>query len=142
MINQISVFLENRPGQLLKVTDILTENSINIRAINIAETSDYGILRLVCDQSEKALKLLTENGFMATLSQVVAVAVPDEVGGLHKLLEAVTKENVDIEYMYSIFGKTDGLAYMIFKVNEPEQLKNALDKNGFETADKTKLSIE
>lgn len=141
MLNQISVFLENRAGQLLKVTNILSENNINIRAVNIAETSDYGILRLVCEQSEKALSIIKQSGFTATMAKVVAAAVPDRAGGLNELLNVIANEDIDIEYMYSIFGKKAGLAYMIFKVEQPEILWEVLEKNGFDVADGSSLSI-
>lgn len=141
MITQISVFLENRSGQLAQITEILSENGINIRAINIAETSDYGVLRFVSDNSAKSLEILNQNGFVATSAKVVAVAVPDRSGGLNELLNTVKDKSVDINYMYSIFGKTDGLAYMIFKVDNPEMLTDAFESAGFGTADGKSLGI-
>lgn len=139
MLKQISVFLENRSGQLASITDILSSNGINIRAINIAETSDYGVLRFVSDNSEKSIEVLKENGFVATKADVVAVAVPDRAGGLNELLKTV--KEIQIEYMYSIFGKTDGLAYMIFKVEDPQALTSAFERAGLITADGSALGI-
>ena len=141
MLNQISVFLENRSGQLAQITDILSENGIDIRAINIAEVSDYGVLRFVSDNSAKSLEVLKENGFVVTSAKVVAVAVPDKTGGLNELLKTVKDKNIDINYMYSIFGKTDGLAYMIFKVENPEELVAAFGECGLTIADGKALGI-
>lgn len=141
MLTQISVFLENRSGQLAQITQILSENGINIRAINIAETSDYGVLRFVSDNSAKSIEVLNENGFIATTAKVVAIAVPDRAGGLNELLEAIKESDTDINYMYSIFGKTDGLAYMIFKVEKPELLEEIFSSAGFTAADGKALGI-
>ena len=141
MLTQISVFLENRSGQLVGITEILTENGVNIRAINIAETSDYGILRLVVDNSEKAYSVLTARGFIVKAADIVAAAVPDCVGGLNRLLIAISGNGIDIDYMYSIFGKTDGLAYMIVKVSDPAALTALLEKEGFKIAEKSALGI-
>ena len=142
MLTQISIFLENRSGQLVQITEILSQNNVNIRAINIAETSDYGILRLVADDSEKAYSALIENGFVATRAEIVAAAVPDSVGGLNRLLVAIAEENIDIDYMYSIFGKSDGMAYMIFKVADPAALTKTLLDKGFTVDDGKAIGIK
>lgn len=141
MLTQISVFLENRSGQLVGITEMLTKNNINIRAINIAETNDYGILRLVVDDSEKAYTVLENNGFIVKKAEIVAAAVPDRVGGLNRLLTAIAGHNIDIDYMYSIFGKSDGLAYMIFKVTDPKAFTAIIEKEGFSIAERSALGI-
>lgn len=141
MLTQISVFLENRSGQLVGITEMLTKSNINIRAINIAETNDYGILRLVVDDSEKAYSVLEDNGFIVKKADIVAAAVPDRVGGLNRLLTAISGHGIDIDYMYSIFGKSDGLAYMIFKVSDPKALTAVLEKEGFSIAERSALGI-
>ena len=141
MLKQLSVFLENRSGQLVQITEILTKSGVNIRAINIAETNDYGVLRLVVDNSEKALSVLKDEGFIVKTANIVAAAVPDSVGGLNKLLLSISKHDIDIDYMYSIFGKSDGLAYMIFKVKNPDQLINVLQKDGYNIAGPEALGI-
>ncbi len=141
MLKQLSVFLENRSGQLVQITEILTKSGVNIRAINIAETNDYGVLRLVVDDSEKALSVLKDEGFIVKTANIVAAAVPDSVGGLNKLLLSISKHDIDIDYMYSIFGKSDGLAYMIFKVKNPDQLINVLQKDGYNIAGPEALGI-
>ena len=125
-ITQISIFLENRAGQLSEITKILSENSIDLKALNIAETADYGILRIISDDSDKAAKLLRDNGFIVTETPVAAAAVPNKAGGLNDLLNIISKEEIDIEYMYSVFGQNDGLAYMIFKVKDVEAFISVL----------------
>lgn len=126
-IQQISVFLENRAGQLLDVTKALAENQIDMQAINIAETADYGIARLIVDTPKKAMKILQEKGFILRLTPVVQATVPDRPGGLNELLTAVAEAGIDIEYMYSAFqGQKNGLAYMVFRVEDTEHLDKVL----------------
>ncbi|MDD7614886.1 MAG: amino acid-binding protein [Oscillospiraceae bacterium] len=141
-ITQISIFLENRAGQLSEITKILSENSIDLKALNIAETADYGILRIISDDSDKAAKLLRDNGFIVTETPVAAAAVPNKAGGLNDLLNIISKEEIDIEYMYSVFGQKDGLAYMIFKVKDVEAFISVLEKYFITVADNSDLGIK
>lgn len=141
-ITQISIFLENRAGQLSEITKILSENSIDLKALNIAETADYGILRIISDDSDKAAKLLRDNGFIVTETPVAAAAVPNKAGGLNDLLNIISKEEIDIEYMYSVFGQKDGLAYMIFKVKYVEAFISVLEKYFITVADNSDLGIK
>lgn len=141
-ITQISIFLENRAGQLSEITKILSENSIDLKALNIAETADYGILRIISDDSDKAAKLLRDNGFIVTETPVAAAAVPNKAGGLNELLNIISKEEIDIEYMYSVFGQKDGLAYMIFKVKDVETFVSVLKKYFVTVADNSDLGIK
>ena len=104
-IQQISVFLENRAGQLAEITTILADNQINMRALHIAETSDYGVLRMIVDRPQKTASLLLEHGFVLSMTPVLAVVVPDEPGALGKILTLLAKESIDIEYVYSVFGQ-------------------------------------
>ena len=127
IIQQISVFLENRAGQLLDVTKALAENQIDMQAINIAETADYGIARLIVDTPKRAMTILQEKGFILRLTPVVQATVPDRPGGLNELLAAVAEAGIDIEYMYSAFqGQKNGLAYMVFRVEDTERLDKVL----------------
>jgi len=127
IIQQISVFLENRAGQLLDVTRVLAENQIDMQAINIAETADYGIARLIVDSPKKATGILQEKGFILRLTPVVQATVPDRPGGLNELLAAVSEAGIDIEYMYSAFqGQRNGLAYMVFRVEDTQRLDKVL----------------
>ena len=142
MIQQISVFLENRKGQLGEITGILAENGIDLRAINIAETADYGILRLIADDPRKAAAVLSEQDFVVSVTPVVAVEVNDKVGGLHSVLKIITDADIDIGYMYSSFGKKDGAAYMIFRVSEPDKLAEVLVSGGIIPATDKELGIK
>lgn len=127
IIQQISVFLENRSGQLLDVTRVLAENQIDMQAINIAETADYGIARLIVDSTKRAMQILQEKGFILRLTPVVQATVPDRPGGLNELLAAVAEAGIDIEYMYSAFqGQKNGLAYMVFRVEDTQRLDKVL----------------
>ena len=128
IIQQLSVFLENRAGQLSEVTDLLARNNVDMQALNIAETSDYGVLRLIVDAPEKAEALLREHGFIVRQTPVVHAPVPNKPGGLNTVLRAIAEEGIDIEYMYSILGERDGLAYMVFRVAEPEKVDAVLSK--------------
>lgn len=132
-IPQISVFLENKAGQLADITGILSQNQVNMRAINIAETTDYGVLRLIVDDAAKASSILLEQGFILTMTPVVGVAVPDTPGGLSKVLSVISGAEIDVEYMYSVFGQKDGQACMIFRVADSDGLTAVLEQNGIGT---------
>ena len=140
-IHQISVFLENRSGQLADITATLSENHVDLRAINIAETADYGVLRLIVDDAQRASSILLEHGFILTMTPVVAVAVPDRPGGLSEVLGILSKANIDIEYMYSVFGQKNGLAYMIFRVSDTAALNAVLEENGLGAVSGQELGV-
>ena len=132
-IPQISVFLENKAGQLADITGILSENQVNMRAINIAETTDYGVLRLIVDDASRASSILLEQGFILTMTPVVGVAVPDTPGGLSRALGVISDAGIDVEYMYSVFGQKDGQACMIFRVADSDGMTAVLEKSGIST---------
>ena len=132
-IPQISVFLENKAGQLADITGILSQNQVNMRAINIAETTDYGVLRVIVDDAAKASSILLEQGFILTMTPVVGVAVPDTPGGLSKVLSVISSAEIDVEYMYSVFGQKDGQACMIFRVADSDGLSAVLERNEIRT---------
>ena len=140
-IPQISVFLENKAGQLADITCILSENHVNMRAISIAETSDYGSLRLIVDDASRASSILLEQGFILTMTPVVGVAVSDTPGGLSKVLSIISRAEIDVEYMYSVFGQKDGQACMIFRVADVDRLTALLDENGIGTITGETLGI-
>ena len=125
-IPQISVFLENRAGQLADITRILAEAQVNMRALSIAETTDYGVLRLIVDDAPKASSVLLGEGFILTMTPVVGVAVPDRPGGLGQVLSVISQAGIDVEYMYSVFGQKDGEAFMIFRVADTDGLAAVL----------------
>ena len=126
MIQQLSVFLENRAGQLSEVTELLAQNHIDMLALNIAETADYGVLRLIVDKPREASALLKEHSFIVKETNVVQAPVPDKPGGLNLVLKAIAEANMDIEYMYSVLAQKNGLPYMVFRVADPEKLNQVL----------------
>lgn len=140
-IPQISVFLENKAGQLADITGILSENQVNMRAISIAETSDYGVLRLIVDDASRASSILLEHGFILTMTPVVGVIVADTPGGLSKVLSVISKAEIDVEYMYSVFGQKSGQACMIFRVADTDELTALLEKNGISTISGEDLGV-
>ena len=130
-VNQISVFLENKPGTLTAMTGLLAENHIDMRALSLAETNDFGIVRLIVDDVYKATTVLKDGGFIHQLTPVLAVMIPDEPGGLHKVLEVLTQAQVNVEYMYACLGGGDvDHAYMIFRVQDPKAAGAALAAKG------------
>ena len=129
-IKQISVFLENKPGKLFELTRLLADNGIDMRALSIAETTDFGIARLIVGDAYGAARVLREGQFIAQYSDVLAFAVPDEPGGLHRLLGAFNDAQVNIEYMYAVLGGEKGRAYMIFRVTDTEAAERALTQRG------------
>lgn len=140
-VKQLSVFLENRAGQLAEITALLSENGVDLRAINIAETADYGVMRIIADNARLAASVLSENGFILSVNDVIAVTVPDEKGALSKVLDLMATNGVDVEYMYSVFSRKNGSASMIFRVNDNEKLVEILKANGIGTADAKDLEI-
>ncbi len=140
-IPQISVFLENKAGQLADITGILSDNQVNMRAISIAETADYGVLRLIVDDASKASSILLEQGFILTMTPVVGVSVSDTPGGLSKVLGVISRAEIDVEYMYSVFGQKDGQACMIFRVADTEGLTELLEQSGIGTITGEALGI-
>ena len=140
-IQQISVFLENRAGQLAEITSLLSENQINMRALHIAETSDYGVLRMIVDRPQKAASLLLEHGFILSMTPVLAVVVPDEPGGLGKILTLLAEKSLDVEYVYSVFGQVQGRTCMIFRVADLDKLAALLKDNGMPPALHGELGI-
>ena len=142
MINQISVFLENKAGELSEITKILADNNVNLRAISIAESSDYGVLRLVADDAEQAAKVLMKNGNIISMTPVSVVEVPDRPAGLSDVLAVLAKAEIDIEYMYSLFMQNDGKAYMVFRVADKQKLLDAIKNNGLKTVSEEDLGIK
>lgn len=125
-IHQISVFLENRTGQLAEITQLLAQNEVDIRAISIAETADYGLARMIVDDAQKASAVLLEHGDVLSMTPVWAVEVPDTPGGLAELLSALAESNVDVEYMYSLFAHKNEKAYMVLRISDEEKFAAAM----------------
>jgi hypothetical protein len=120
-VEQISIFLENKPGSLEHATRVLEEANINIRTLSVAETADFGILRLIVNDVEKANKVLKENGFRVNKTVVVAVEVPDKPGGLHSIMKVLGREGINVEYLYAFVEKSGENAVIIFRFDAPEK---------------------
>jgi hypothetical protein len=141
-IHQISVFLENRTGQLAEITQLLSENRIDIRAISIAETADYGLARMIVDDAQKASSVLLQHGDILSMTPVWAVEVPDRPGGLAELLAALAQYHVDVEYMYSLFVHQDEKAYMVLRISDEEKLVQALKEHNIKLVDQQTLGLK
>lgn len=128
---QISVFIENKSGRLAEVTRILGEAQINIRALSLADTSDFGILRLIVNDREKAKIVLRENGFTVAKTEVVAVEVPDRPGGLFQILRQLEIMSINVEYMYAFVERLSENAVIIFRFDETDRAIQTLLDNGF-----------
>ena len=141
MVYQISVFLENRAGQFAEINTILADNGIDMRAISIAETADYGILRMIVDDAQKTTSILMQHGYLLTMTPVLVVAVPDQPGGIAQILATFAEGNIDIEYMYSLFTHIEGKAYIVFRVAEAEKFVSLLASHGITPSTSEELGI-
>jgi len=141
-IHQISVFLENRTGQLAEITGLLAKEGIDIRAISIAETADYGLARLIVDDSHKASSILLQHGDILSMTPVWAVEVPDSPGGLAELLAVLAQCQVDVEYMYSLFTHREGHAYMIMRISDEPRFLGALGDRKIRIVSKEELGLK
>lgn len=119
-VKQITLFIENRPGRLSMFTSLLHTNDIDLAAISLADTTDYGILRVIVDDYEKALNVLHSNGYTANATDVLAVAVPDSPGGLASVMEYLREKDISIAYLYSLVRRVDNCAIIVIRVDKPE----------------------
>ena len=134
-ITQISVFLENRKGRLSEVCSMLGQAGVNIRALTIAETESFGVLRMVVDKPSKAADLFRKNGITANLTDVVAAEVPDKPGGLAAVLKTLSDHDVNVEYMYGFVEKNSENALLVFRFDNPELAAQVLRENGLKVID-------
>ena len=141
-IHQISVFLENRTGQLAEITRLLAEKHIDIRAISIAETNDYGLVRLIVDDTFKASNILLAHGDIVSVTPVWAVEVPDRPSGLADLLAVLAEAKVAVEYMYSLFTHKEGMAYMVLRIHDEAKFVAAMEKNGMKIMSADQLGLK
>ena len=141
MVQQLSVFLQNKPGKLAALTRALAEGGIDIRALSIADTSDFGILRLLVSDTAKAKAILDAGNYAAGITGVTVVAVPDVPGGLARVLTLLADGGVDIEYMYSLIGRGEDRAYMVFRVSDEARLLALLEQDGLSTIADAQLGI-
>ena len=141
-IHQISVFLENRIGQLAEITKLLADAGIDIRALSIAETSDYGLARMIVDDSYKASSILLQHGDILSMTPVWAVEVPDRPAGLAEVLQVLAEAHVDVEYMYSLFTHREGHAYMVMKVSDEPRFLSTLGDRKIRLMSKEDLDLK
>lgn len=137
--NQISVFIENKPGHLAAVCKCLSENGINIRALSLAESSDYGILRVIVDDPERALVVFKENEFTAGLTDVVTVELEDDPGALTKVLTLLDEQGVNVEYMSAFLKRTGHKALVVMRFDDTETAIDVLSKGGISVIKETDL---
>lgn len=138
-VEQISIFIENKSGRLAEITRILGEAGVNIRALSLADTTDFGILRLIVNDCAQANTVLKENGFTVSKTEVVAVEVPDRPGGLSAILQALDREVINVEYMYAFVERCGGNAVIIFRFDETDKAIDALKVHGFNMLEGSRL---
>ena len=130
-IKQLTVFVQNKKGTVVEVTDILSKNNINLRALSIAETQDFGILRLIVNDEKAAEKVLAENGYLIKVIDVVGVKIGDEPGKLTAALDVLDKADINVEYLYAFMARTEKHAYVVLRVEENAVAEAALTGAGF-----------
>jgi hypothetical protein len=130
-IKQLTLFVQNRKGTVVSVTDVLSKNNVNIRALSIAETEEFGILRLIVNEQELAERVLSENGYLIKTINVVGVKIGDEPGKLTSALKVIDEANINVEYMYAFMARTEKHAYVVLRVEENEEAEQALVNAGF-----------
>ncbi|MCG8620078.1 MAG: amino acid-binding protein [Desulfobacterales bacterium] len=140
MAEQISIFIENKEGRLAEVTAILRDAQVNIRALSLADTTDFGVLRLIVNDNDKATAALKKEGFTVGKTQVLAVEVTDEPGGLNKVLDPLCEQDVNVEYMYAFANPQCKNAIMIFRFDDIDKAKEILAENDIKVIDGNELS--
>jgi len=130
-VEQISIFIENKFGRLAEVTRVLGDAGVNIRTLSLADTSDFGILRLIVNDTEKAKTVLKERGFTVNKTEVVAVEIPDRPGGLADILQTLDADGINVEYMYAFVERCGENAVMIFRFDETQKAIACLSDKGF-----------
>lgn len=128
-MKQISVFIENSKGSLSRITELFGSAGIDIKAMTLADTAEYGILRMIVSDSKKALETLKENGVIATITNVTVVEIKNEIGGLGAILSLLDSENVNIEYMYAFKAMTKSGAFAVFRFEDGDEARAVLDKH-------------
>jgi len=129
---QVSIFVENKKGRLEEVTRVLADAGINIRALSMADMADLGVLRLIVDDRPRCLSVLREHDLVAQETEVIAARMQDRPGGLHRIIEALGGEQMNIEYMYTFLAKDSEGAIVVIKISEPKRAAEVLSKNGID----------
>ena len=139
-LKQISVFVENKPGKMQHLTQVLADHNVDMRALSLAETSDFGIVRIIVDDVYAASTMLKDEGFIHNVTKVLGVAIPDEPGGLNAVLAVLGEAQINVEYMYAFLGGKDAQhAYMIFRVEDNKAAVAALAAKGIRCVDQEEL---
>ena len=142
MVQQLSVFLQNKSGKIAAVVRALSESGVDIRALSIADTADFGILRMLVSDISAAKAALAEHNCILSVNEVTVIAVPDVPGGLSRVLSLMAQEKIDIEYMYSLIERGVDVAYMVFRVSDEARLLEVLSANSLETVTPQKLGLK
>ena len=130
IIKQLSVFVENKPGRLAEMAALLGQQDIDMRALSIAEAEDFGIVRIIVDDAYNTAQVLKEAGYVFSITPVLAAAIPDEPGGLSRILDLLGENGINLEYTYAFIAREKGLAYMIMRVTDNEKAIEVLSKQG------------
>ena len=138
-VKQISVFLENKPGELNALTGVLASHNIDMRALSLSETNEFGIARIIADRPLDAATLLKDAGYVCTISSVLAVAIPNVPGGLSQVLDTLSAANINLEYSYAFLGGQKDSAYMIFRVADNAAASAALRTKGIQVVEEGEL---
>lgn len=139
LIDQISVFVENKAGRLAGIMQVLHSNNIDIRAMTIADTADFGILRIIVDDTEKAINALKADGCTAAVTKVIAFTIPDISGALYSVMDKINECGINVEYLYSVMGKTAGRADIVLRVENNEEAVKVLKEAGVQMICKSDL---
>lgn len=130
-LKQLTIFVENKQGTLVDITDILAKNNVNMRALSIADTQDFGILRLIVDNNDVATKALQDAGYLIKMTDVVGVKIGDQPGKLSKALEVLDEAKINMEYLYAFMARTEKHAYVVLRVADNDAAETALEDAGF-----------
>lgn len=130
-LKQLTIFVENKQGTLVDITDTLARHNVNIRALSIADTQDFGILRLIVNDNDTALKTLADEGYLIKTTEVVGVKIGDEPGKLSKALNILDENAINMEYLYAFMSRTEKHAYVVLRVEDNNAAETALEKAGF-----------
>ncbi|HPD29321.1 MAG TPA: amino acid-binding protein [Phycisphaerae bacterium] len=127
---QVCVFLENKKGRIAEVTGLLAGEGINIRALSLADTPDFGVLRLIVDDRVRCVRVLKLNGFVVQETEVIAIEIDDRPGGLHRIVELLDREGINIEYIYAFMKKKAEQALVVFKIDDAARAAETLRRSG------------
>ncbi len=130
-IKQLTIFVENKQGALVEITDLLAKNNVNLRALSIADTQDFGLLRLIVNDNDTAIKTLSDHGYLIKTTEVVGVKIGDAPGKLSKALNVLDNEEINIEYLYAFMARTEKHAYVVVRVADNAAAEAALESAGF-----------